>query len=151
MSVWSCRLGVFSVLPCQLFQPQIPRTRRNKEKYDRTPRTSSGCLLKTLRALTNPVDVFMPAQRRRPTCVSTLLWLLKGQPIFLDAIDEVGNWFVVILSVDKCASEGRMSIASWRLNNRWMYKSGRHDGLPNIINNVEYFNSWDRIRIVGSS
>jgi len=38
------------------------RATRNKEEYDRTPRTVLG-LSKNVRALTNPVDVFMPARK----------------------------------------------------------------------------------------
>lgn len=49
------------MLLCQLFQPRIPRVRRNKEEYDRAPRTLG--LSKNARALTNPVDVFMPAHK----------------------------------------------------------------------------------------
>lgn len=50
-----------SVLPCQLFQPRIPHTRRNKEVRDRPE--NAQALSKNARALTNSVDIFMPARK----------------------------------------------------------------------------------------
>lgn len=63
-SVWSrrSRAGVFSALPCQLFQPRILRVRRNKEER-RRPSLRTLSLSKNARALTNPVDVFMSARK----------------------------------------------------------------------------------------
>lgn len=61
------------MLSCQLFQPQIPCARRNKEEYDRAPRTLG--LSKTARALTNPADVFMPESKDDALRVRALCYI----------------------------------------------------------------------------
>jgi len=142
-----CHLSVFPVLPCPLFQPQIPVQREIRKNTIAPRELCSGCL-KTL-VLSQILSTYLCRHvKTTPNVCEHFATTPKGQPIFLEAIDEVGNWFVVILSVDKCALEGRVSIASWRLNNHCTYIIDQgHGDLSNTINNTTYFNSWRKYEL----